>query len=85
MACSKDALKTAIEPRGASYCTEPMPSPRRILYVEDNEIVREVTAELLAQERHEDRIRTGDVEKDVTVLDADPNVVCTDNSSCCTN
>src|SRR6202023_2780143 len=52
MACSKDAPKTAIdEPRGASYRTDPMPSPRRILYVEDNEIVREVTAELLAQDQ----------------------------------
>jgi two-component system, cell cycle response regulator CpdR len=54
MARSKDALKTAIdEPRGASYRTEPMSSPRRILYVEDNEIVREVTAELLAQDQRQ--------------------------------
>lgn len=28
-----------------------MPTPRRILYVEDNDIVREVTAELLAQDQ----------------------------------
>jgi two-component system cell cycle response regulator CpdR len=30
-----------------------MPSPQRILYVEDNSIVREVTAELLAQEQRD--------------------------------
>ena len=31
----------------------PIPTPLRILYVEDNEIVREVTAELLAQDQRE--------------------------------
>src|ERR1700730_5620450 len=51
MARSKDTLITAID----SYASRPtalkaMPTPRRILYVEDNEIVREVTAELLAQD-----------------------------------
>jgi two-component system, cell cycle response regulator CpdR len=30
-----------------------MPSPQRILYVEDNSIVREVTVELLAQEQRD--------------------------------
>ena len=52
MACSKDTLNTAIDKsRRASYLTETMPTPRRILYVEDNDIVREVTAELLAQDQ----------------------------------
>jgi CheY-like chemotaxis protein len=49
MACSKDAL-TIDEPRLAVKRTDAMPSPRRMLYVEDNDIVREVTAELLAQD-----------------------------------
>lgn len=52
MACSKDALSKAIdESCRASHRTEAMPTPRRILYVEDNDIVREVTAELLAQDQ----------------------------------
>ena len=52
MACSKDTLNTAVDKsRRASYLTETMPTPRRILYVEDNDIVREVTAELLAQDQ----------------------------------
>lgn len=51
MAGSKVALITATDPsHRASYRTEAMPTPRRILYVEDNDIVREVTAELLAQD-----------------------------------
>lgn len=45
MACAKDTLKTS-----ASML---MPAPIRILYVEDNDIVREVTSELLAQDERQ--------------------------------
>lgn len=44
-------LSSRLVTAGDSCATPaPMQTPLRILYVEDNEIVREVTAELLAQE-----------------------------------
>jgi two-component system, cell cycle response regulator CpdR len=55
MAGTKDALNyradgtRARESRGSA----PMPNPLKILYVEDNDLVREVTAELLAQEQRQ--------------------------------
>jgi two-component system, cell cycle response regulator CpdR len=56
MACAKDTLITP-HPRIAPEDTAPaatlMSAPLRILYVEDNAIVREITSELLAQEQRE--------------------------------
>jgi two-component system cell cycle response regulator CpdR len=56
MACAKDSLITHL-PRIAPEDTAPaatlMSAPLRILYVEDNAIVREITSELLAQDRRE--------------------------------
>jgi two-component system cell cycle response regulator CpdR len=37
----------------ATHALAPMQTPLRILYVEDNELVREVTAELLAEEQRQ--------------------------------
>ena len=55
MVGAKDALNyrpdetRAPDSRGSAQ----MPTPLKILYVEDNELVREVTAELLAQEQRQ--------------------------------
>jgi two-component system cell cycle response regulator CpdR len=56
MARAKDALITH-NPRIASEDTAPtatpMSAPLRILYVEDNAVVREITSELLAQDQRQ--------------------------------
>ena len=57
-----------------------MPSPQRILYVEDNSIVREVTAELLAQEQR-DIVAVATAEEALHEFREHPfNVVITDVS-----
>jgi two-component system cell cycle response regulator CpdR len=57
MAGAKDALMgrrardSSVDSRGNPAVPDiPMPTPLRILYVEDNALVREVTAELLVQD-----------------------------------
>jgi len=57
-----------------------MPSPQRILYVEDNSIVREVTMELLAQEQR-DIVAVATAEEALLEFREHPfNVVITDVS-----
>jgi CheY-like chemotaxis protein len=57
-----------------------MTSPQRILYVEDNSIVREVTAELLAQEQR-DIVAVASAEEALREFRENPfNVVITDVS-----
>jgi two-component system, cell cycle response regulator CpdR len=56
MACAKDALIThpsSYRLRRYRAHSNPMSAPLRILYVEDNAIVREITSELLAQDQRE--------------------------------
>jgi two-component system cell cycle response regulator CpdR len=56
MACTKDALITHpphIASEDTAPTATPMSAPLRILYVEDNAIVREITSELLAQDQRE--------------------------------
>jgi two-component system, cell cycle response regulator CpdR len=55
MAGTKDALNYRADETQAraSRGSTPMPTPLKILYVEDNDLVREVTAELLAQEQRQ--------------------------------
>jgi CheY-like chemotaxis protein len=55
MACTKDALNYRADETQErdSRGSAPMPTPLKILYVEDNDLVREVTAELLAQEQRQ--------------------------------
>lgn len=56
------------------------PSPLKILYVEDNEIVREVTAELLAQEQRQ-IVACADAEEALKEFRENPfDVVITDVS-----
>lgn len=55
MAGTKDALNYRADETRArdSRGSAPMPTPLKILYVEDNDLVREVTAELLTHEQRE--------------------------------
>ena len=58
----------------------PLSRPLRILYVEDNEIVREVTAELLAQDQRQ-IVACASAEEALEKFEADPfDVVITDVS-----
>jgi two-component system cell cycle response regulator CpdR len=57
-----------------------MPTPLRILYVEDNELVREVTAELLAQDQRQ-IVACADAEEALEQFRANPfDIVITDVS-----
>jgi CheY-like chemotaxis protein len=74
MARAKDTLTTR-----ASEAT-PLPAPLRILYVEDNDIVREVTCELLAQDQRQ-IVACATAEEALKTFVAEPfDVVITDVS-----
>jgi CheY-like chemotaxis protein len=60
MAGAEDTLIThtlithdPIAPEDTAHATAAMSAPLRILYVEDNDIVREITSELLAQDQRQ--------------------------------
>jgi CheY-like chemotaxis protein len=53
VARAKDALTTSDPSIATASAATPMSAPQRILYVEDNDIVREVTSELLAQDQRQ--------------------------------
>jgi CheY-like chemotaxis protein len=55
MAGTKDALNYRADETHARHSrgSAPMPTPLKILYVEDNDLVREVTAELLSQDQRQ--------------------------------
>jgi CheY-like chemotaxis protein len=53
MARAKDTLTTSDPRIATASAATSMSAPLRILYVEDNDIVREVTAELLAQDQRQ--------------------------------
>jgi two-component system, cell cycle response regulator CpdR len=53
MARAKDTLTTSDPSIATASAATSMSAPLRILYVEDNDIVREVTAELLAQDQRQ--------------------------------
>jgi CheY-like chemotaxis protein len=64
----------------ATLAAEPRPNPLKILYVEDNALVREVTAELLAQEQRQ-IIACVDAEEALEKFKANPfDLVITDVS-----
>jgi CheY-like chemotaxis protein len=50
---AKDALTTSDPSIATASAATPMSAPQRILYVEDNDIVREITSELLAQDQRQ--------------------------------